>query len=111
MGGRVTSTNFISFVYRSKSWVRSEDFVIIAHGVLIYLSVISLQQPSLAELTAKSEYWAVRNLCRRRIVPLEEFYWRFKGYTAVQWAKYHKKRGLVEELKYFMAEQVCLIST
>jgi hypothetical protein len=59
---------------------------------------------SLAELAAKSEYWAVRNLCRRRVVSLEEFTEEFEGKNVIQWAEHHNHAGFVEELKYFFCK-------
>ncbi len=65
---------------------------------------------SLAELTARSEYWAVRNLCRRRVVALEEFTERHEGRTVLQWAKRYQQTDLVKELTYFYSElKVCIM--
>jgi hypothetical protein len=58
--------------------------------------------PSLAELAHNKEFWAVRNICRRRVFESDaEFIQPYKGKDVVQWAVHHGQNVLVDELHYF----------
>jgi hypothetical protein len=53
-----------------------------------------------AKLAANEEFWAVKNLIRRKVVPDGELKERHDGKDVFEWLVYHGEEMLLEELMY-----------
>jgi hypothetical protein len=56
----------------------------------------------LAELAYKKEWWAVKNLCRRRVISEVEARCEHRGKTTMEWAIFHGEAALAKELCYYL---------
>jgi hypothetical protein len=56
----------------------------------------------IARLAAEQKWFAVQNLCRRRVVRLEEALLMHNGKNAIHWAVHHGQRALADEIEYLL---------
>jgi hypothetical protein len=61
---------------------------------------------TIAELCCRKQWFAVRNLVRRQLVPKSEFLRTFGDKTAVEWAAYYKEEAMANELEYYVRRNV-----
>ena len=69
--------------------------------------VITQGMPNIAQLAAVKEFWAVKNLIRRQVVPDGELLERHDGKDVFEWSRDHEEWMLLEELEYrFKVHQI-----
>ena len=57
--------------------------------------------PKLSEMAEKKQWWAVKNLVRRRVITDGEAVEKCNGRNALEWAVHHDEKEMAEELKYY----------
>ena len=58
--------------------------------------------PTIAELACKKDWAPIQNLCRRRVIEVDEAKLKYQEKTAMQWAVHHGEIGLAHELQYLL---------
>ncbi|CAG0914253.1 unnamed protein product [Notodromas monacha] len=82
----------------SRNPERTEDRPKVASAIMRF---VSRGFPSLAQLAAEQEWFAVLNLMRRRVLSKKEFKEKFDGKTVAEWALTFDKPKLAAEIAYY----------
>ena len=57
--------------------------------------------PTIAQLASEKEFWAVKNLCRRKKVTKNEALKMYSGKNVIEWVEHYKQFNLKQELCYY----------
>jgi hypothetical protein len=76
--------------------------VIYEFVILFQLAIETEGVTPIAQLAAEQKWFAVQNLCRRRIVRLEEALQMHNRNNAIHWALHYGQRALADEIEYLL---------